>query len=781
MNKAITFLFIITIFRFVSYAQTNDNNFKKQYFKAEEHIDLEQYTEAANIFTELLKTNPDNGNLNFKLGFCLMNSSIENKNAIKYLQKALKSVSLEYNYDDYKETKSPTETYFYLAKSQHFNYEFDDAIMFFEKFKIYLTDEDLELKKQIDKEIEECENGKILIKYPVEMNITNLGSNVNSEFDDHSPIFTADESTLIYTSKRKNGTNNKIHEDGQYWENIYICHKKDDGNWSEPKSISSNINKNKNIASSSLSVDGQEAFLYEDDKGDGNIYITHLEGEEWTVPEKLPETINSKAKESHASISSDGSTLYFSSNRKGGFGGSDIYMVKRLPNGEWGEAINLGPEINTEYDEESPFIHPDNATLFFSSKGHDNMGGFDIFFSMNEGEGWMEPTNMGYPINTTGDDVFYSPTPDGKRAYYSSKQKDGFGGNDIYLISLPGNNEVPLTVFSGEVLLNNGEAPENVIITVTDASSLEEVGTYTPNSKTGKFLFILQPGNIYNVLFESNDNLYYNETIDVTENQSYNKINKAIVLDPVIIGASSGSYYITFEKEEAKLNIISENELNNISKFLKKNPKVIVGIKPLTTEESELYKKRLKLINDSLTSNGINKERITSISKVNPSGKSINIIIREIKQENVVAETETKNTNDVIKINGNYIISYILFDFDKYETDKYQNTLENLAKYLKENKEAKIAIYAYADAQGSYKYNLDLTKKRANFVKNYLLKNGINQTQIETFAKSNTELVSKNINNDSRKYNRRVDFKIIKPGETELKIEEISVPDKYKL
>jgi len=828
MNKTIIFFLILTSFTLVTYSQTNDNNFKKQYFKAEEHIDLEQYNDAATIFTELIKTNPENANLKFKLGFCLMNASIENKDAINYLQEAVKSVSLEYNYNDYKETSSPIETYFYLAKSLHFDYRFDDAITFFEKFKGYLTDNDAILKKQIDKEIEECNNGKYLIKYPVEMNITNLGGNVNSELDDHSPIFTADESTLIYTSKRKSEINNTIHEDGQYCENIYICHKKDDGNWSEPKSISSNINTNKNIASISLSVDGQEAFLYEDDKGDGNIYVTHLKGDEWTVPEKLPETINSKAKESHASISSDGSTLYFSSNRKGGFGGSDIYMVKRLPNGEWGQAINLGPEINTEYDEESPFIHPDNVTLFFSSKGHNNMGGFDIFFSMNEGEGWMETTNMGYPINTTGDDIFYSPTPDGKRAYYSSKQKEGFGGSDIYLISLPGNEETPLTVFSGEVLLSNGEKPENVVITVTEVESLEKIGTYIPNKKTGKFLFILQPGNIYNVLFESDNNLYYNETIDVTNNQSYNKINKAIVLAPIVIGSSSGSYYISFEKDEAKLTVISENELKNVSRFLKKNPKVIVGIQSLTSEENELYKKRLQLINDSLINNEISKDRITNSNNVETSGKLINIIIREVKPNEItdttkitnnsnnttinnnipVSSTPTvinnksvinnntttsnnnititnnstnNNTNDVIKVNGSYIINYVLFDFNKSETDKYKQSLDILSAYLTENKEAKIAIYAYADSIGSYEYNLYLTQKRADFVKNYLTKHGVNKNQIEIHAKSNTKFISKNTSPDSRKYNRRVDFEIIKPGKTKLKIKKVSVPDKYKL
>ena len=617
------------------------------------------------------------------------------------------------------------------------------------------------------------------------MNILNLGSNVNSEFDDHSPVFTADESILVYTSKRKSSSNNVINDDDQYWENIYICNKDNSGNWSTPKSISSNINENKNIASISLSVDGQEAFLYRDDKGDGNIYLTKLEGDEWTIPEKLPETINSKSKESHASISADGSTLYFTSNKKGGFGGNDIYKVKRLPNGQWGQSMNLGPTINTEYDEESPFIHPDGVTLFFSSKGHKNIGGFDIFFTMNEGEGWMEPSNIGYPISTTGDDVFYSPTPDGRRAYYSSKQKGGYGGSDLYLISLPNNAEKALTVYSGQVLLSDGKPPENVIITVTDASSLEDIGVYTPNSKTGKFLFILQPGNSYNILVEADNHLFYNETIDVKDNESYQKLEKAIILDPVIFGGISGSFDITFEKDKSVLNNVAENEFNNIASFLQKNPKVIVGVKPLTNEEQGIYKARLDAITNSLKEKGIKTDRVMPVKKVGAGEKSINIIIKEIDEnKNVIVDNSVKpneNNNTVIKVNGNYIINYILFEFDKSETDKYQNSFDNLSKYLNNNKSAKIAIYAYADALGSYEYNLDLTQKRAEFVKTKLVTMGVSGNQIQIVAKSNTDFISKNTTAESRKYNRRVEFKIIKPGKSEVEIKKVDIPEKFKL
>jgi hypothetical protein len=303
--------------------------------------------------------------------------------------------------------------------------------------------------------------------------------------------------------------------------------------------------------------------------------MSKLIGDKWSTPEKLPETINSEYKESSASLSPDGNTLYFTSNRPGGFGGMDIYISRKLPNGKWGQAQNIGKPINTEYDEESPFIHYDGTTLFYSSNGQENMGGYDILFTMNEGNSWMKPSNIGYPINTTDDDVFYMPTPDGKRAYYASIKKDGYGGSDIYLITLPDIEEKALTVFSGKVMLRDGTIPNDVVITVTDANTDEEIGIYTPNATNGKFVLILKAGKKYAINFQNDNKLSYTEIIDVTEDKTYNKIKKPIVLKPLIIGKDKGSYQLEFTDK----NIIENNtQLNQILAAIKTSPNAKIAI-----------------------------------------------------------------------------------------------------------------------------------------------------------------------------------------------------------
>ncbi|MFH2140773.1 MAG: hypothetical protein ABIJ97_00015, partial [Bacteroidota bacterium] len=445
-----------------------DSNFKNRYFQAENMIEFGNYEDALLVYLELLKIVPDNANINFKVGYCYLNTVLDKKKSIPYLEKAIPGISDDYDPTIYNTTSSPPETYYYLGEAYHLDYKFEEAIEILTNLKNQLSDDNDEFQKQIDWKISQCKNGIELMKYPIKMIVTNLGGDINSEYKEHSPVFSADESVLIYTSRREGSTGGLI-SDGQYYEDIYIAYKNSDGLWSNPQSIGKSINTSGHEASIGLSVDGQKLLIYKDDNEDGNIYYSELKGDVWMKPVKLGPTINTKANETHASLSADGNIIYFDSNRKDGYGGFDLYVVKKLPNGEWSEAQNLGPEINTFRNERCPFMHPDGVTLFFSSEGHFNMGGFDIFFSIkDENLKWQEPTNMGYPINTTLDDVFYTPTPDGRRAYYSSQQTGGIGATDIYMITLPGSEEKALTVLSGLVKLSNGQQPESVYIEVTD-------------------------------------------------------------------------------------------------------------------------------------------------------------------------------------------------------------------------------------------------------------------------------------------------------------------------
>ena len=422
-------------------------NAKQTFINAQKHIQLDELNDAIEDLLSYYKNDSTNSNVNYLLGLCYYKTDETKKQCIPYLLK-VSEINATYQESNVKERKASPEAIWILALSQYKNYMFDDALLSLEKYKEFVLNNE-ERKKDAQKMISLSNNAAELIKTPVKINLINMGAVINSGYDDHSPVFNIEETIMVFTSKRKGSTGNFKTSDKQYFEDIYISHK-ENGQWATPQKISENINTMEHEASVALSADGNDLIIYKDDVGDGNLYISHFNGTEWSKPEKLSLNVNSTYNESHASISCDGSTLYFSSNRPGGFGGYDIYYSKRLPNGDWSLAQNAGPVINTEFDENGPFIHPDGSTLYFSSKGHNSMGGYDLFFAILKDDGtFSRPENMGYPINSIDDDVFYVLSADGKRAYYSTVQPDGLGRKDIYLMDLLSLPERSLVVVNG--------------------------------------------------------------------------------------------------------------------------------------------------------------------------------------------------------------------------------------------------------------------------------------------------------------------------------------------
>ncbi len=495
---------------------------QEDYSKIDELIEEGNFEEAIQLGTGLLKDNTEDPALNFKLGYSYLMTALRKPKSIPYL---VKSVEL-LNTKNKKQNGLFFEARFYLGKAYHNNYEFEKAIQVFDSLRT--TTKNNELLAAIDEEIRQCEVGIELMREPVKMQINNLGVNINSEYSDHSPVISADESVLIFTSRRKRYEGEKIEEDGQYNEDIYISYNKHNS-WQKAKSISENINTDEHEATISISPDGNQLFIYNSEDA-GTILVSYLTGDEWSVPERLGDNINTKYRETHAAMSADGKYLFFTSDRPGGYGGLDIYVSEKQKDNTWGKAKNLGPAINTEFDEEGPFIHPDGISLYFSSKGHKTMGGFDIFVSKkNEFGTWTMPKNLGYPINTVDDDVFITLTPDGKRAYFSSYREDGFGSTDIYMMAMPEAEEKPVTVVKGKVVTCDNQA-NDVVITVYDSENDDLLGLYKPNSKTGKYLFILPRGRNYYAIYEVNGKEKHEEQFFISENADFQVIYKTISL-----------------------------------------------------------------------------------------------------------------------------------------------------------------------------------------------------------------------------------------------------------
>jgi outer membrane protein OmpA-like peptidoglycan-associated protein/tetratricopeptide (TPR) repeat protein len=623
MKKKIQLLFILSLFIGTVMSQPvtkPEQSFKSLFAKSTSYLYEENYPLALETLLKLDSIQPGIPNIKYLIGFCYTKPPIDAKKAINYLEKASANMSKNYRDGYYKEDKSPVESLRYLADAYLLNNEFEIAIATYERYKTEINPKETELIKDIERQINMCRVGSDRIKSPVNMIVTNVGGAINSPYPDYAAVVNADESVMIYTTRRPTSTGGQM-QDGKYFEDIFIS-EKINGIWSQATNIGGPINTNDHEATVGLSVDGQTLLIYkyENEIGFGDLFSSKQIGNRWTVPQPLGSNINTEFWESHASMSADGQLLFFTSNRPGGVGGRDIYFCRKLPTGEWGLAQNIGKNINTAFDEDGPYIHPDGTTLFFSSKGHSTMGGFDIFFSEydNETRTWGRPQNMGYPVNTTSDDVFFVPTADGKRAYYSSYRKDGFGDQDIYMITFPEVKEIPLTVFKGVVKSATGGVPQDIFITVTDNESGEIVGNYSPNMETGKYLFILKPGKNYNITYESEGYLFKSENIEVPENSAYQEINKAIDIEPIIVGSTITLNNIFFDYNSSELKQESFVELEKLYKLIKNNPSLKIEIGGHTDSKGSmdanmrLSQERTQSVVNYLITQGIDEKKLVA-------------------------------------------------------------------------------------------------------------------------------------------------------------------------
>jgi hypothetical protein len=478
LNKYILLLFCFSL-TFNGFSQKADPE------DAAEHFKFGNYIDALIVYKKLIEKNPKNIDYPYKAGLCVLFTDRDKREAVKFLELAA-------------ERKADPDVNFFLAKAYHYNLKLNEALEYYEKYKT--TAEGTKLT-EVDREIEMVKNAQRLVKAPVDITFENAGDEINTEYPDYYPFITPDESFMVFTSRRKSGVREF---DGYYPSAIYYS-KVDSGQFEKSKKGSSMVNSSYDDQAVGLSYNADKLFIYFDDINNvGDIYEADIKDFKFKKKEKMGDAVNSKGFESSASISADGNTLFFASKRDGGLGEKDIYMTKKLPTGDWAEPQNLGENINTPYDEDFPNLFYDGTTLYFSSKGHNSMGGYDYFKSTwdTETNTWSKPENLGYPLNTPDDNVCISFLEDQASAYISAWMPDSKGEKDIYRVTF---NEIDTrqTVYKSKIMAaGSTEAITDAFVSVIDNRTQEEVGTYTPNPKNGSFVMILKPGS-YNILIDA--------------------------------------------------------------------------------------------------------------------------------------------------------------------------------------------------------------------------------------------------------------------------------------
>ena len=449
-----------------------------------------EYPEAAKIYKRLLPVDPEFAEVQHELALCYLGIPGQLHRATPYLERAVEL--------------GHTESHYHLALARHREHRFEEAIDLLVGYKQLFRREVADL--EVDRRITMAQDARQQMQHPVEMEIRNMGPRINSPAHDYSPLVTADGNTMYFTSRREGTTGGLKDATGQYLEDIYVAHR-ENGIWRPARNAGPPLNTAVHDATVGISADGRTLIMYRTSRDlvAGDLYEVRMQPDgTWGEPELMTERINSSAHEPSATISPDGSEVYFTSDRPGGYGGRDLYRIRRLPNGKWSLPLNLGPKVNTPYDEDAPFMHSDGITLFFSSNGHRTMGGYDIFKTTlvdPDMNGWSTPENMGHPLNTVNDDIYFSLSADGTTGYFSSEREGGLGAQDIYMVEFP-NDQLDYVLVHG-VVTDIAEHPQRARITLIDEATADLHGVYNTNERTGRYVMVLSPGARYLMTVES--------------------------------------------------------------------------------------------------------------------------------------------------------------------------------------------------------------------------------------------------------------------------------------
>lgn len=577
--------------------------------------------EAMAHYAQALRINPDNAELNVKMGVCLLNGTHPPK-ALSYLQHAVQL-------DAYL-----PRIHYLLAYALQLNAKWDEAIAEYQRHAeiIRRTPDPDRTYNMVDKRIVECNYGKSFMASPAQAKVFNLGPRVNTRASEYGAVLDG-KGRMYFTSRRPETMGGKINKvTNQWFEDIFFCRWEANG-WTVPQPLPGPVNGPRNDATVAIKADGQEMIVYRDETNGGDLFACTRNGDLWGEPVPLPPTVNSEGQESSAWRTVDGQWLYFVSSREGGLGGSDIYRSPwNTATGNWGAAENLGPTVNTIYDEEGVYLPPDGRTLYFASQGHSSMGGYDLFKSNLASDGqWSRPENLGWPVNSPGDDQFLVFTGDGSIGYYNSVRRGGMGGDDLYRVQFAPEVQVDETAMlasaGASVPLSENDAqmrlvgfikglkmmpPVEAVIELMDLEDPAFKATFRADPATGEFVASVPAGKEYALHVSADGYLLHSEHVSPVDGQ----LRIDMDLKTLEAGNTEVMRNIFFRHDSYELDSSSTVELVKLTAFLKGHPALRIEIRGHTDSDvgpipnQPLSKARAYVVLNWLVAHGIAPDRL---------------------------------------------------------------------------------------------------------------------------------------------------------------------------
>lgn len=756
---SITLIFLVLLMGFSAQAQ----DAQAQRYRADRLFEIKNYAAASEIYEALIDGGERSAELLYKAGASLIES--------REIQKQLRALPyLEFAYQN-KDEHVPREIDFYLGIAYHKSAKINKALDHFNAYKKQLGPSDNAALNNLERHFTHATNALAEITQEKSYKIYRLEAPINSEHTEYNPVVMADESMMAYTALRPDPRRPR-----ELVENIFISYK-NNGRWSEPKAL--DIQTRSNIGTAGLSPDGRQMIIFiSTGNNTGSLYTIDKVGDKWSNPSPLGNNINSGYLETTASITPDGKTIYFASNRRGGMGGMDLYKVEKQPNGSWGPAQNLGPEVNTADNEDAPFIHPDGKTLFFTSDGAGSMGGKDIFKTELVNGKWSKPENMGYPVNTVADDSYFTLTADGTKGFFSSDRPGGLGGQDIYAFDMPvQEGNIPLTLIKGRILAGEDPVPVPTKIKVVDNTNGHVLDyVYNPDEETGNYLIIIPPGKNYDMIIEATGFLPYTININIPEQDYFYELYQQISLSPItqferVVGQKvsvTNAFYDT--KQESGITPRQANE-----SMLLKNDSIDVytmmeDIIAASDAVALDYLLELMYLTNPIDEVEFKKEDTEAVESVyyfeeNDKTKleakviasdTIYTLPTIYVAEEVAKQKELKNKKKSYDATVLNKVFKFYFDVDKSNVDaKYFSTLNEVLKLLNDHEDLGIEISGFASIDGNEEYNRRISNERAIAVLSYFNERGISRRRI--IAKG----FGASTQSGSKEEGRRVEVKIV--------------------